>query len=75
MRAPRVRDLDGFKGLGVPTGIWWEVSVEEGEFERHAGLQMAEKALSHVLLNARYPLYSLQGVYNEYGIVVRRQYQ
>ena len=47
MRAPRVRDLDGFKGLGVPTGIWWEVSVEEGEFERHAGLQMAEKALSH----------------------------
>ena len=47
MRAPGVRDLDGFKGLGVPTGTWWEVSVEEGEFERHAGLQMAEKALSH----------------------------
>ena len=42
-----MRDVVGFKGLGVPTGIWWEVSVEEGEFERHAGLQMAEKALSH----------------------------
>ena len=47
MRAPGVRDLDGFKGLGVPTGTWWEVSVEEGEFERHAGLQMSEKELSH----------------------------
>ena len=32
-----------------PPGTWWEVSVEEGEFERHAGLQMAEKALSHLV--------------------------